>query len=102
MQVRGWDERRTEPSLTVVSPEDPDGTELLLEPRTFAPAQTFIGALRKAGIPFTQFAVADVQNAYERLSRFGVGFSLKPTRMGPTVMAAFDDTCGSFFQFVQQ
>jgi RNA polymerase sigma factor (sigma-70 family) len=88
--------------LTVVSPEDPDGTELLLEPRTFAPAQTYIEALRKAGIPFTQFAVADVQNAYERMAKLGVVFQGKPTRMGPTTIAVFDDTCGNLIQLFQK
>jgi catechol 2,3-dioxygenase-like lactoylglutathione lyase family enzyme len=104
-EVLGFVKKREMPALrwlTVVSPEDPDGTELLLEPRTFAPAQTYIEALRKAGIPFTQFAVADVQNAYERLSRLGVEFSMKPTTMGPTTMAVFEDTCGNLIQLVQK
>jgi len=104
-EVLGFVKKREIPALrwlTVVSPEDPDGTELLLEPGAFAPAKTYIEALRKAGVPFTQFAVADVQKAYERLTTLGVAFSVKPTKMGPTTMAVFDDNCGNFIQFVQQ
>ena len=88
--------------LTVVSPEDPNGGELLLEPLEFSPAKAFQAELRKAGIPFTQFAAADVQNSYERMTRLGVVFSMKPTKMGPTTMAVFDDTCGNLIQLVQK
>jgi hypothetical protein len=88
--------------LTVVSPEEPEGTELLLEPRGFSAAKTFMEELHKAEIPFTQFAVTDVQNAYERMTRLGVVFSMKPTKMGPITVAVFDDTCGNFIQLVQK
>jgi RNA polymerase sigma factor (sigma-70 family) len=88
--------------LTVVSPEDPDGAELLLEPLEFSPAKAFQAEVHKAGIPFTQFAVADVQNSYEHMTRLGVVFSMKPTKMGPTTMAIFDDTCGNLIQLLQK
>jgi RNA polymerase sigma factor (sigma-70 family) len=104
-EVLGFVKKRELPALkwlTVVSPEEPDGAELLLEPRGFSPARTFTEALHKAGIPFTQFAVADVQNEYERLTRLGVVFNMGPTKMGPITMAVFDDTCGNFIQLVQK
>jgi predicted enzyme related to lactoylglutathione lyase len=88
--------------LTVVSSEEPDGTQLLLEPMGFAPAKTFQEALRKAGIPLTQFAVADVQKAYERMTKLGVVFRGAPTKMGPATLAMFDDTCGNFIQLIEQ
>jgi len=88
--------------LTVVSPADPDGTELVLEPTGFAFAKTFQEAVHKAGIPFTQLAVADVQDAYEHLTKLGVAFQGKPMTMGPVTIAALDDTCGNFIQLLQQ
>jgi catechol 2,3-dioxygenase-like lactoylglutathione lyase family enzyme len=88
--------------LTVVSPDEPDGTELLLEPLSFAPARTWQATLHKGGIPLTQLAVADVQSSYDRLTRLGVVFRGKPTKMGPTTMAIFDDTCGNLIQLIQE
>lgn len=87
--------------LTVVSPDRPDGVELLLEPTRFEPAQTFQKALYEAGIPLTVFAVDDVQRDYERLSALGVVFSVPPTQMGPVRLAVFDDTCGNRIQLAQ-
>ncbi|MEZ0608999.1 VOC family protein [Fibrella sp. WM1] len=87
--------------LTVVSPDRPDGVELLLEPTHFEPAQTFQKALYEAGIPLTVFAVDDVQRDYERLSALGVVFSVPPTQMGPVRLAVFDDTCGNRIQLAQ-
>ena len=87
--------------LTVVSGEEPDGVELLLEPMGFAPARVFQKALKDAGIPLTMFNVDDIQNEYERLERSGVKFSMKPTQMGPATIAVFDDTCGNNIQLVQ-
>lgn len=88
--------------LTVVSPTAPEGAELVLEPMGFAPAMTFQEALRKRGIPWTQFAVANVQETYERLTRLGVVFHTKPMEMGPVIIAMFDDTCGNLIQLIQQ
>jgi catechol 2,3-dioxygenase-like lactoylglutathione lyase family enzyme len=88
--------------LTVVSPEAPDGVELLLEPMDFAPAQTYQAALFAAGIPLTSFAVADIQSEYERLLGLGVVFRAKPTKEGPDITAMFEDTCGNLIQIVQK
>ena len=87
--------------LTVVSGEEPDGVELLLEPMGFAPAKVFQKALKDAGIPLTMFNVNDLQSEYERLEKSGVKFSMKPTRMGPAIIAVLDDTCGNNIQLVE-
>ena len=87
--------------LTVVSAEEPDGIELLLEPMGFAPAKVFQKALKDAGIPLTMFNVDDIQNEYERLEKSGVKFSMKPTQMGPATIAVLDDTCGNNIQLVE-
>jgi len=87
--------------LTVVSPEEPDGTELLLEPSDNPATKTFKKAIFEQGIPLTAFAVEDIQKEYERLTKLGVRFTMEPTRMGPTTLAVFDDTCGNFIQLYQ-
>ncbi len=87
--------------LTVVSPEEPDGTELLLEPSDNPATQTFKKALVAQGIPLTAFAVDDIQQEYERMEKLGVVFRSKPTKMGPTTLAVFDDTCGNYIQIYQ-
>jgi catechol 2,3-dioxygenase-like lactoylglutathione lyase family enzyme len=89
--------------LTVVSKEEQDGTEVLLEPAPnhFEPAKIYQKALFEAGIPFTQFNVDSVQDEYDRLLRLGVEFSLKPTEMGTVKFAVFNDTCGNNIQIVE-
>ena len=89
--------------LTVVSREEQDGPEVLLEPspKHFEPAKTYQKALFEAGIPYTQFNVDDVQKEYDRLSALGVQFSVKPTEMGIVKIAVFNDTCGNNIQIVQ-
>ncbi|MHC9295074.1 VOC family protein [Mycobacterium sp. LTG2003] len=87
--------------ITVVSPQDPDGTELVLEPSGHPAAKPFKDALVADGIPFTSFAVDDVAAEYERLSALGVQFTQKPTAMGPVITAVFDDTCGNLIQIAQ-
>jgi predicted enzyme related to lactoylglutathione lyase len=87
--------------LTVVSPEAPGEVELLLEPMGFPPARIYQKALFDAGIPLTAFNVDNIQKEYERLEKMGVKFSMKPTKMGPAIMAVFDDTCGNNIQIVQ-
>jgi catechol 2,3-dioxygenase-like lactoylglutathione lyase family enzyme len=84
--------------LTVVSPEEQDGTELLLEPMGFEPARVFQKALYEAGIPLAAFKVDDVQQEYERLKGLGVVFKMPPTPMGPSTIAVLDDTCGNNIQ----
>lgn len=88
--------------LTVVSPEDPAGTELLLEPDAHPAASPFKRALVEDGIPFTSFAVADVHAEFERLRSLGVRFTQEPTTMGHLTMAVLDDTCGNLIQIVSQ
>jgi len=88
--------------ITVVSPEDPDGTELLLEPNADYPAMKALReALNKDGIPFTAFQVGDIQKEYERLKKLGVEFTMEPTNMGMTSAAVFNDTCGNLIQIYQ-
>ena len=84
--------------LTVVSPEDPDGTELLLEPSDHPAVSPFKAALVRDGIPFASFAVDDVAREHERLVALGVRFTQPPTEMGPVTTAVFDDTCGNLIQ----
>ena len=84
--------------LTVVSPDEPDGVELLLEPDAHPAARPFKEALVADGIPFTSFAVDDVHAEHERLTGLGVTFTQPPTEMGPMTTAVFDDTCGNLIQ----
>jgi catechol 2,3-dioxygenase-like lactoylglutathione lyase family enzyme len=84
--------------LTVVSPEDPEGPELVLEPDGHPAAPPFKKALVADGIPFTSFAVDDVQATFERLTERGVRFTQEPTEMGPVTTAVLDDTCGNLIQ----
>jgi catechol 2,3-dioxygenase-like lactoylglutathione lyase family enzyme len=88
--------------LTVVSPQDPNGTELLLEPDAHPAAKPFKRALVEDGIPYTSFGVDDVKADFERLSGRGVRFTQPPTEMGPVTTAIFDDTCGNLIQIAQQ
>jgi len=88
--------------LTVVSPDDPDGTELLLEPDDHPAVKPYKEALVHDGIPATAFAVDDVQAEFERMSGLGVQFTQKPTAMGPVITAVLDDTCGNLIQIAQQ
>jgi catechol 2,3-dioxygenase-like lactoylglutathione lyase family enzyme len=84
--------------LTVVSPDAPDGVELVLEPDEHPAAKPFKAALVEDGIPFTSFGVGDVQREYERLHALGVRFTQEPSTMGPVITAVFDDTCGNLLQ----
>src|SRR4051812_3197797 len=84
--------------LTVVSAEDPDGVELVLEPDDHPAAKPFKDALVEDGIPFTSFAVEDVQREYDRLSALGVRFTQPPLSTGPVTTAVLDDTCGNLIQ----
>jgi catechol 2,3-dioxygenase-like lactoylglutathione lyase family enzyme len=88
--------------LTVVSPEDPDGTELVLEPDGHPAAKPFKEALVADGIPYTSFAVDDVRAEFERLRGLGVRFTQEPTDMGPVTTAVLDDTCGNLIQIAHQ
>jgi catechol 2,3-dioxygenase-like lactoylglutathione lyase family enzyme len=84
--------------LTVVSPEDPEGVELLLEPDAHPAARPFKAAIVADGVPFTSFAVEDVHEEFDRLTQLGVTFTQEPTVMGPVTTAVLDDTCGNLIQ----
>ena len=86
--------------LTVVSPEDPSGAELLLEPDDHPAVGPFKRALQEDGIPFASFATDDVRAEYERLSALGVRFTQEPVDMGTVTTAVLDDTCGNLIQLV--
>jgi catechol 2,3-dioxygenase-like lactoylglutathione lyase family enzyme len=88
--------------LTVVSPDDPDGTELALEPDSHPAAGPFKRALVEDGIPFTSFAVGDVRAEFARLRGLGVRFTQEPLQMGPVTTAVFDDTCGNLIQIAEK
>ncbi|MEV5902479.1 VOC family protein [Streptomyces sp. NPDC052127] len=88
--------------LTVVAPDELDGTELLLEPAGHPAVQPYRDTLVKDGIPLAQFAVTDVEAEYERLRALGVRFTQEPLAMGPVTTAVFDDTCGNLIQIATQ
>jgi len=88
--------------LTVVSPQDPDGPELLLEPDAHPAVGPFTRALVADGIPFASFAVDDVRAEHERLAALGVRFTMEPQDMGPVTVAVLDDTCGNLVQLAQR
>lgn len=105
-RVLGFQVKRDEPAgehrwLTVVSPEDPEGTELLLEPLGFPPARTYQAELFAAGIPWTAFAVADLDAEVARLTALGVVFRGEPISYGSIRLAIFEDTCGNLIQIFQ-
>ncbi|QGK73114.1 VOC family protein [Flavobacterium sp. SLB02] len=89
--------------LTVVSKEEPDGVEILLEPSPnhFEPVKTYQKALFDTGIPYTQFNVENLQEEYDRLVHLNVVFSMKPTEMGNVKIAILDDTCGNKIQLIE-
>lgn len=87
--------------LTVVSPDVPDGVELILEPDEHPAVRPFKQALVEDGIPFTSFSVKDVDAEYQRLLGAGVRFTQPPVEMGPVITAVFDDTCGNLIQIAQ-
>jgi catechol 2,3-dioxygenase-like lactoylglutathione lyase family enzyme len=87
--------------LTVVSAEDPEGTQLLLEPDGHPAVGPFKRALVEDGIPFTSFAVDDVEREYDRLRSAGVRFTQEPLEMGGVTTAVFDDTCGNLILIIQ-
>ncbi|OGO67776.1 MAG: bleomycin resistance protein [Chloroflexi bacterium RBG_19FT_COMBO_62_14] len=88
--------------ITVVSPEEPDGTELLLEPNSdYQAMKALKESLVRDGIPFTAFEVDDIQEEYERLKGLGVEFTMEPTNMGMTTIAVLNDTCGNLIQIYQ-
>lgn len=105
--VLGFEKKRDVPMgdarwLTVTSPEDPTGPELLLEPDSHPAAGPFKAALVEDGLPYTSFAVKDVDAEYRRLKEHGVRFVQEPAQMGPVTTAVLDDTCGNLIQIASQ
>lgn len=104
--ILGFVKKTDEPAgeyrwLTVVSPDQPDGVELLLEPDAHPAAKPFKEALVADGVPLTSFGVEDVHAEYERLKGLGVRFTQEPVDMGPVTTAVLDDTCGNLIQIAQ-
>ena len=107
-EMMGFEKKRDIPLgegarwLTVVSPQEPNGTELVLEPNASYPAMNALTqSLVKDGIPITAFEVDDIQAEYERMKKLGVKFTMEPTNMGQTTVAILDDTCGNLIQIYQ-
>lgn len=88
--------------LTLVSPNQPDGAQLILEPNGNPIASDYQQRLFEANIPITMFGVENVQQTYDALTQKGVHFTVEPTTMGSAKMAIFDDTCGNLIQIVEQ
>lgn len=88
--------------LTVVSPDHPNGTQLVLEPDNHPAVKPFKEALVRDGIPFASFGVDDVETEFARLRQLGVQFTQDPVKMGPVTTAVFDDTCGNLIQIAQR
>ena len=87
--------------LTVVSAEEPDGTQLVLEPNGNPAAREYQEAIYKQGIRAAMFFVDDAQNEYERISKLGGKFTMKPTKVTGSTIAVLDDTCGNLIQLTQ-
>lgn len=87
--------------ITVTSPDEPEGTQLLLEPNGNPVAKTYQEGIFAQGIPATSFAVEDIEKEYERLVQLGVEFTIKPTKSVGAIIAVFNDTCGNLIQIHQ-
>jgi catechol 2,3-dioxygenase-like lactoylglutathione lyase family enzyme len=88
--------------LTVLSPDQPDGPELLLEPSSHPAVKPYRDALVEDGVPLAQFAVDDVEAEHDRLRELGVVFTQPPTDIGTAFIAVFDDTCGNLIQILSE
>jgi predicted enzyme related to lactoylglutathione lyase len=88
--------------ITLVSPDEQGGTELLLEPNEHPAAKDYQRKLFNDGIPVTMFGVTDIHEEYKQLTEKGVRFTMEPTKMGEVTLAVFDDTCGNLIQIIQQ
>ena len=87
--------------LTVVSPEEPDGTQLLLEPNDNPAAKTYQESIFRQGIRAAMFFVTDIQKEYARLKKLGVTFTMEPTKTPGSTIAVLNDTCGNLIQITQ-
>ena len=84
--------------LTVVSPEEPNGPQLVLEPNDNPAARSYQESIFKQGLRTTMFFVEDIQKEYQRLKRLGVKFTMEPTKTTGSTIAVLDDTCGNLIQ----
>ena len=87
--------------ITVVSPEEPEGTQLLLEPNSNPASIEYQKSLFEQGIPAASFAVDDIEKEYERLAELGVEFTMKPSKTIGSIISVFKDTCGNLIQLHQ-
>ena len=87
--------------LTVVSPEEPNGSQIVLEPNVNPAARTYQEAIFKQGIPTTMFFVDDIQQEYQRMKGLGVKFTMQPTKVTGSTIAKLEDTCGNLIQITQ-
>ena len=87
--------------LTLVSPDDPDGVQLALEPNLHPASQVFQAAIYADGIPFNAFEVGDLQAEFDRLTGLGVKFKGEPSDVGDVIVAILDDTCGNYIQLYE-
>ncbi|SDB99087.1 hypothetical protein SAMN05421663_10171 [Terribacillus halophilus] len=106
-ETLGFVKKHDEPAgefrwITLVSPDEQNGTELLLEPNNNPVAKEYQEKLFAQDIPATMFGVTDIEKEYKRLVERGVRFTTEPTEMGEVTLAVFDDTCGNYIQIVQQ
>lgn len=88
--------------ITVVSKDNENGTELVLEPNDNIAAQDYQNSLLQQGIPATMFGINDIDKEYERLKSHGVEFTMEPTAAGDIKLAVFNDTCGNLIQLIEQ
>ena len=88
--------------ITLVSPADQNGVELILEPNVYPAAKAFQESMFADGIPATMFGVGDVRREFERLGARGVHFTVAPAEMDGSTIAVFDDTCGNLIQIMQK
>ncbi|ANM28509.1 hypothetical protein ABI59_01020 [Acidobacteria bacterium Mor1] len=105
-EVLGFEKKHDVPAgehrwLTVTSPGDSTGVELLLEINAHPAIKPFQDALVRDGIPWTMFGVEDIEAEHKRLTDLGVAFTQPPMKYGPVTTAVFDDTCGNLIQIVQ-
>jgi len=87
--------------LTVVAPEEPNGSQLVLEPNENPVARSYQEAIFKQSIRSTMFFVDDIQKEYQRLQKLGVKFTMEPTKTIGSTIAVFDDTVGNLIQITQ-
>lgn len=86
----------------VASPDDADGTSLILEPNENEISKTFQSGIYDLGLPVIIFGTDDIQSEYERLKNLGVKFKKSPVKTDWGWEAIFDDTCGNFIQIYQK